>query len=46
MCDEHNFGLYQERCAICDRTEVSDAYCCKECKLQEKDGMVVQKLVI
>uniref|UniRef100_A0A8D2KER7 PHD finger protein 5A n=1 Tax=Urocitellus parryii TaxID=9999 RepID=A0A8D2KER7_UROPR len=38
ICDECNYGSYQGRCVICGGPGVSDAYYCKECTIQEKDG--------
>lgn len=37
ICDECNYGTFQDRCIICGSQGISDAYYCKECVIQEKD---------
>ena len=45
VCDECNHGSFQGRCVICGGVGISDAYYCKECTQEEKDGDGCQKIV-
>ena len=38
LCAECDFGSFAGRCTVCGAPGIADAYYCKECVQQEKDG--------
>lgn len=45
ICDECNYGSYENRCIICSGKGISEAYYCKECVKLEKDRSVTQHMI-
>nr|BAS01737.1 PHD zinc finger protein [Amorphochlora amoebiformis] len=37
ICNDCNYGSYKEKCIICGKLGVSDAYYCRECVILEKN---------
>lgn len=45
ICDECDFGSYQNKCVVCGGFGVSDAYYCKSCVMLEKDRDGCPKII-
>lgn len=45
LCEECNFGIFGERCVVCNGEGISPAFYCKKCCLLEKDRDGCPKII-